>query len=639
MRAGAALLAVLFTTAAWGQTAPAAPVAPRPARRPVDVVAEPQRRTAAGTPGGTVDTLPKEEGSEGQEAAAGNAAARFIRGDEDLTRLSALAPDTYLASPKSRTLMQPALAGVQGGVADVVSEIVLILGEIVVDRATNRAFDLLKDKLEVGLACAKPEDSRFRATCEVVLPLRLQELAVTTSALQGAVLQDAMRMGLEKTKLASAGKMSDADYAFLARVIQADLLPHLTRPHRPLSSVEPSTLVQDLLSFAIGKARPEVGPCSSPPEDEQYASAAVMVTAGAALAACLETSLQSGVDPSNCSVMQLADEFASRCVYLQKSPKGLEYTHHARIIAQHLYSAATARVDGKPNGAPDVRVRMGHALDAVFEMACRFARLDAGCDSALDASDDARAIGVLRSVSHAALDRDTNALIGAASRAIAMADPGQNEKARRGLRIIGGALQYAETYYEPTTVRTEGSGRVEATTDSSKEEAAHASRRRILESLTEEMTDRSGRDTDTIFSLGGSLRATAGLRFPSERDAEFEGPLSLPIGLGAQVPLTAKGGHGLHFEAGIVDLGRYVAIRDRTVEKFDVGDALAPSFSAGYYWGQRFPVFVALSTIYQPLFVAAAEPEAEGRPAVPESVGAWSLGLNVGVYVPLFDVN
>jgi hypothetical protein len=202
-------------------------------------------------------------------------------------------------------------------------------------------------------------------------------------------------------------------------------------------------------------------------------------------------------------------------------------------------------------------------------------------------------------------------------------------------------LQYAETYYRPTAVQQVGSSRVEAATDSDAVDDAHARRRKILESLTEEMTDRTGREADTLFSLGGSLRATGGVRFLSGegRGVEFEGPLSLPLGLGAQIPLTKAGGHGLHLEAGIVDLGRYVSIRDRTVDRFDVADALAPSLSAGYYWGQQFPVFVALSGIYQPLFVAPGVPAVEDRPAVAESVGAWSLGLNLGVYVPLFDLN
>ncbi|WP_147444833.1 hypothetical protein [Corallococcus sp. CA053C] len=563
------------------------------------------------------------------------------KGQETLSADSTSSPDQFLTDSTNRMLLQPRMAGMQGGMAEVVNELVLILGEIVVDRATNRAFDLLKDKLEVGLSCSKtpPQTSRFRSTCEVVAPLRLQELAVTTSALQGAVTQDALRMALDTTVLKSGG-MSNEDYAVLARIVQADLLPHLTRPHRPWSDAEASTLVQDLLAFAIDKAT-QVTPCSQTTESAKTTSAAVMVTAGAALASCLKTSLELGVQPADCAVMQLSDEFANRCPYLVNSSKREAYTHHARIIAQHLHAAVTARVEGKA----DPRLRMGHAVDAALEMGCRFADLDAGCDSALDvvgtAHKDAQAIGLLRTVSHAALDRDTNALIGAASRAVSLVDAAQTPAAQRGLRIVGGVLQYAETWYQPTTIGQEGSARVEAVTDADTVEAAHASRRKILESLTEEMTDRTGRDNDVLFSVGGSLRATAGVRFVSGagRDEEFEGPLSLPLGLGVQVPLSQQGGHGLHFEAGVVDLGRYVAIRDRTVDEFDAADALAPSLTAGYYWGQQLPFFLGVSGIYQPLFSSAEVPAEDGRPAIPASVGAWSLTFNVGVYVPLFDLN
>ncbi|WP_147451024.1 hypothetical protein [Corallococcus llansteffanensis] len=605
------------------------------AAQPGGIIAKPQ---------GVKSTPGSEEPAPAVELVPETHSLLLRKGQATLGAASATRPDDFLADPTNRMLLQPRLAGMQSGMTEIVNELVLILGEIVVDRATNRAFDLLKDKLEVGLACSKtspqPATLRFRSTCEVVAPLRLQELAVTTSALQGAVIQDALRMALDKTLLKSGG-MSDKNYAVLARIVQADLLPHLIRPHRPWSDAEASTLVQDLLAFAIDKASQQDKPCNQTPESVQAASAAVMVTAGAALASCLKTSLEWGVPPADCAVMQLSDQFASQCPYLANSTKREAYTHHARIIAQHLHAAVTARVEGKV----DPRLRMGHAVDAAVEMGCRFANLDAGCDSAPEvggvAHKDAQALGLLRAVSHAALDRDTNALIGAASRAVALVDADLTPAAQRGLRIVGSVLQYAETYYQPATVGQEGSSRVEAVTAADTVETAHASRRRILESLTEEMTDRTGRDNDVLFSVGGSLRATAGVRFVSGegRGEEFEGPVSLPLGLGVQVPLSMKGGHGLHFEAGVVDLGRYVAIRERTVDKFDAADALAPSLTAGYYWGQQYPFFLAVSGIYQPLFTSAEVPAEEGRPALPESVGAWSLTFNVGVYVPLFDLN
>ena len=667
MRAGAVLLAVLITATAWGQTRPAPRGAARTSSSAAGSTAAPQQQdggTTAGD-GGPADTFPPEgeptggtpTPKPGEQKGAGSTSeqqAKELAARQKLLSDLGGAPDDFLAKQRERLQLRPTVPEAQGGMADVISEVVLILGEIVVERATNRAFELLKDKVEEGLACAlpeapqqeapkkegepppKPKVTLFPRTCEVVAPLRLQELAVTTSALQGAILQDAMSLGLQHAKALSGGKIADDDYNFLVRVIRAGLVPHLARPHRPLSSQEAHALVQDILSYATAKAGKEK-PCAVKTEDEKHAVAAVVVTAGAALAACLESSLMPGVDPNNCAVMQFADRFAAQCSYIQGHSKAQEYTQHARIIAQHLYTASSARIDGNPKGKPDVRIRMGHAVDAVFELSCRFAGLDAGCDSIPGSHQDAQAIGILRTVSHAAMDRDTNALIGAASRAftLAKANADETEKARRAFRVVGGVLQYAETYYQPATRKQEGSGNVEAVTDSDREEAAHASRRKILESLTEEMTDRTGRDSDTIFSLGGSLRATAGIRFPSERGEEFEGPLSLPLGLGVQIPLTDKGGHGFHLEAGIVDLGRYVAIRDRTLEKFDAGDALAPSFSAGYYWGQQFPFIVAASAIYQPLFVSAAQT----NPALPESVGAWSLGINVGVYVPLFDLN
>src|SRR5262249_32405186 len=92
---------------------------------------------------------------------------------------------------------------------------------------------------------------------------------------------------------------------------------------------------------------------------------------------------------------------------------------------------------------------------------------------------------------------------------------------RRALRLMGALLQYAETFSKEGT----------------KDEAQSLNDRRpkTLESLTREMTDRTGRENDSIFSLGGSLRGVGGVRLdPSGAKPTILGPLSLPLGIGYQ---------------------------------------------------------------------------------------------------------
>src|SRR5262249_21389713 len=88
------------------------------------------------------------------------------------------------------------------------------------------------------------------------------------------------------------------------------------------------------------------------------------------------------------------------------------------------------------------------------------------------------------------------------------------------LRLLGGTLTYAATFAKPKDPSNPPS-----------EKDLHEQRTKILESMTEDMSDRTGREGAWILSLGGALRVMGGARFGVKTRAHaMQGPLSLPLG-------------------------------------------------------------------------------------------------------------
>ena len=184
-------------------------------------------------------------------------------------------------------------------------------------------------------------------------------------------------------------------------------------------------------------------------------------------------------------------------------------------------------------------------------------------------------------------------------------------------------LDYAGTY----------SARAAAEGEDEDARSAHAQRSKILESLTEEMTDRTGREGDDVFALGGSLRFLAGARFGVRHDAaSFAGPLSLPLGISYTHIPKRDNAWGIHVQLDAVDLGNYLALdNEPNVKTPELGDAFAPGITVGLAYGPSFPLVIGLSGNYMPAFVL--DPDRK------DDQGAITAALTFGVHVPLLDLN
>jgi hypothetical protein len=309
---------------------------------------------------------------------------------------------------------------------------------------------------------------------------------------------------------------------------------------------------------------------------------------------------------ASCAILDEIDQLASTSKAL--SPAVLTQSHQLGI---ELFYALTAKEQSAIT-TPGVRVRIDHALDAAFDASCLLANGIGGCvpqQPGAQTRISTQVLVLIRAASGALLDGDTNALIGTALAGVQLLEEDKPDL-RRGLQLAAAILQYADTYVvaDPTS------------------DKAHESRVKLLQSITQEMTDRTGRSGDPIWSLGGALRVLAGARVGS--DVAFYGPIQLPLGFGYDGP--QKDGCGFHLDVGLFDLGQYVSFNNSaSVRTPEVAEALAPSLTLGAAWGKSFPLTFGVTVSYSPHFQFKDQ----------GARGSFNAGLSLGMYVPLIDLN
>jgi hypothetical protein len=560
-----------------------------------------------------------------------------------------------LPEPSSRSF----IAGRGTGAAsDAVGEALQILGQIVVDRATQAAYSRIGRIIREGLGCPEPDEKsagrgRFPATCEALATLRIQDLAMARTVLVRALVSDLVARAiaavwldepataaipLPPTAIAwaapllggrglaasteDAGADAPLDDAAAARGMQLLVDPliratlaTLADPARSRHGFTARLIEEEVVSFAYAY------------RDETPRRLRPMVLAGAALLKC--TTAFDDDKLASCPISQLVDQLAEDRSMQDIEPKGRAV---ARSVARGMLAAISATEGTAAEPAPVAR--LAAAVSGLFDGAC-YALKEVACPPILDAGllpGDASLVwlSTARGAIEAAIDEDTNRLIASiAAGAQRLADlrgagTSMTRKERRALRLLAGVVQYAGTFSK---------------SDGATEDKRHEQRSKILESLTADMTQRTDRDGDWVVSLGGSLGLVGGRRVWSGERSIWTGPLSLSLGAAIQ----KVGNGGLHVEVGLVDLAQYLAFQRETasadgsrgiaVGEPELPDALAPSLKVGIQWGHDVPFYAAAMVGYSPFYEFT---RADGSTS---KMGSLNLGVAVGAYVPLFDAN
>jgi hypothetical protein len=529
----------------------------------------------------------------------------------------------------------------ESGVESVATETLAILGQIVADRASGAAVELVKERLLEQLKCRRreqPADAKskrartdFPRTCATLESVRLQDLAGSADSLVNAVTADALAYLTARAEAAHDARVAhaeDAATANPARVARndaqreglalglgllANALPEILRTRRgmdaPIAAATPRLLMDQALVYLKAESDALVA------KQRFISKSRIYVDEFAALTRGQKAVVTAALGFSQCVVANRLNEcptaeFVRKAAGALGISDDLELLVRAEALLIHVLAAQTSRVDEKPAW----RLRVSHAIDATFDVTCLLV------DESTDVTTPLRACpadaptskpydvrGWLTAghyVHVAAIDGDVNGVIAGVG---ALFDGDE----RKGLRLLGGVVRYAGTYAGPD----------------GKSPDAHERRTKLLEDLTTEMTDRTEREGDGVWSLGGALMLVGGVRAPLEpgEKAAVYGPLALPLGLGFQ-----EVGHGLHVAFGIVDLGQYIAWEPGLeVAEPDLEDALAPSLTVGYAWGKSFPAFAGLSVSYAPHYQFSDE----------TARGSLNIGATMGVYVPFLDIN
>lgn len=579
-------------------------------------------------------------------------AARGCDGQIEVTPGALL--DAYRGSARSRIRSQNRDDnGVPRGlpsVASVAGEAAQILGQIVSDRASQTAYALLTRKLLGWMHCHAEQAAAattpfmtFPFTCVVIENLRLQDLALASALVRQALAADALAFLLPdprpnqpaSAQPASAPPAPSRDgvavqrstfgasseparstslepFTFLRAGLKRRLVPLLSRPLEVLTGRSAEVEIRDIVDQALAKiaSNNTEAFCALKNQDR------VLGTAALAFAAC---ELR-GSDM--CPVMQYVRELDATCT-AHLATAQLTY---AQSIAGHLFDARflqkadTHEADGKE--------RLIAASEAAFEIACMYAvpvddgtgyecRVDESAHGAPLAATET--VALARDLVRAALDRDGAGLAAVIIRTAVRVLPPANERSEpKAIRALATIAAYTATY---------------TSTDPSKD--AHQQRTALLESLTRDMTVRTDRGGDVIVGLGGALRGVGGVRMGRSTDGSrptaIASPLSLTLGFGLDY-LFERNTQGLHLEVSVLDLGQYLALDEGgKVTTPDLSVALSPSFTIAYFWQRNIPLYIGATVGYTPSYDFAPDGD--------QPQGAFTAGLTLGAYVPLFDFN
>lgn len=484
----------------------------------------------------------------------------------------------------------------QAGLADVGADALQVLGQVIVDKVSTQGFSMLKDRVETSLACNQ-DSTQFHNVCGVLTPLRIQDIASSPQSLEAGLFEDAYAAASK----AATGGTPDAD---LESVVENIVLPLARHPSRAVTSEAVAQIVLQAISTRLPKM---ASYCTLDAKQKAIA------LSGAAVLKCLGVAADKKTELAACTVPLFVQSMESQAK--ASCGGGTSYSAPDMALANAIASdyMLAITITNKEGGS---RARLVHAMDGLF---ASIQATDSNCN------DDKKICGpaIAHEMFEAVLTTNTNKLIALAERvligklATEKLDANDKGKRQRGLQLVGGLLEYAQTYSVPES----------SPGDDSAEKAAFDRRTEIIKSLSEEMTDRTGRVDDWILSFGGSLRAQAGGRFKDGRSA-WLGPISLPIGFGLQ----SSGSWGFEAELNAFDLGQYVSFNETgSVAKPNVEDALSPSVAVGFFFGKQLPFTVMAVGGYSPHYQFASGPN--------ESRGAFSIGLSAGFYVPLFDIN
>ena len=476
-----------------------------------------------------------------------------------------------------------------GDVPAVVAELFQILAEIAVEKAKRKGFELIRRRIEDTLCTIVDPTGKqvLKRTCAAVAAIRLNDLATQAQALQGALVADLLSLVITlKNQMAVQDAKDNANVSALLELIVSTLKVNVQGGRLRVTLPEPKLLLDQIVAAEWS--------FSAKDGMKAVFDAAVAVTRQ-----CLVKS-----DLRDCDLSQIVVD-----LNLVLTP---DQRARAVTMARLLVDASVAA-----NASSGIRERFRLALNVAIDVVQMAGVEEDLCDK-------------LRGLFTSVVDNDLATAIAAGTGLITMILPATTEGStvKKVLRVITTIGAYAATYQKTDN---------QAATD---EKKLHEARKRLIEDLIDEMTDRRGRETDGIWSLGINASLVAGLQSIRGRDGGLEEPtgmfpqVSLPLGLSFDKG-TSK--HcGFHLMLYSFDLGQFAAYSgEEGINKPRWDSFLTAGGQVGFFFGHETPFVLAADVRYSPtLFSQTSEGDLTEKRG-----GALRFGVSAGYYVPFLDFN
>jgi hypothetical protein len=544
--------------------------------------------------------------------------------------------DEYVGNVPITSSGAAANKGIQHGLTGLAEDALQAIGQIILDRATNAAFDLLKKRMLDFLKCNETGCSTdqwcFPETCKVIGNIRFQELVTARNVLYKGFIRDVFfNISKKIDKLNLTGEEKQV-MLLLKGIILDVLLEKLTNINRPLDSISIGISTERFIDFFIRRLK-----------DHKTIKKEILNTSLAALTVWKARAELQGNKFNKASMKPFLDEILKNLGGshpLLPSPGSNEYFRAlktADLLHESIVLAASVTSENMTNAWNDLLDILSETAYYIVAPSDKSGKVkeyqEAKHDFINKTADLKNATHILfitEDILEGAINKDINTIIYTVSMVLKYYETikYKNDKAnskvaklrRRAIKMIGVVLLYAQTYADKDL----------------DEQAAQAKRTQLISSL---VTDRKVREHSGVFSFGGSLRGILqlnswkkGIDEATGKKKSTYGPYSLAIGLGFDYYLGKT--LGIHLEFDIVDLGHFTSFDGGTgvVEKPRLSDVFAPSGTAGLFFDiGGYPLYIGGIYGYSPKYYNAENNIAKK--------GTLNFGFTLGIYIPLFDFN
>lgn len=585
-------LALLASTAHGQSPPPHKHPIPVPAPRPASTDARPTPQEPAAPP-------PIEPAAAGSGSAAG--ASEPAGGVPPEPKSKAKTKADAEAKARQEMVRQDFRVDTNLQGASITAEVLQVIAQVVIDRATQAGWDILSDKLRDSLDCDTTTTS-YKKSCDVLNKVQVQDVLASPQTLLEAAVQDFSSIFYTRLhdtissdpslKIAVEITIGAAGFVTLWGQSSKQTAVHMIsdRVAREITRVVarscPMNDADSPLDLPSTRALWAIGYC--------LVDADKVNGVGNKLKACDLTAKLTACFPNDAPIDDATLAAAQRLKTALTSTEAVEI---ADGTMGFVVDGAANRVKEKKAPTCFASSDNEHKTDLCYSLIEHVGSVARGL---IRQDWNGVTVGVVGTI------QDYGAL------------KGETVSGTRFYTLLSAIGQYALTYAAPDPTDP---------TNTKAADAANKSRRDIIENLMKATVNRNQR-TGWVWSLGGSFGLGGMYRHGIGEDTSgWSGPFVLPLGIGLDwYPIAHS--VGPHFQLGVIDLGQYVTFEDNhmvTVGTPDAKAAVAFSASAGVWFGPRnTPLFIGPYGGVAPFVLKSGHPE-------------YFIGAMLAAYVPIFD--